>query len=238
MTGTPDCRHPVTYLVEAADDIVYCSVDLEDGISKGTLEWENAQAALLKQSGKAGIVKEALSLARGHIRPARLQGKERSKALAQAFRIAVISLMAIATRKTFKQNYHAIMNGEYHQELLMDPSCEAKPVVEAFKSVLRSELYRHADILRLEVRGRRVIHDLLSLFWEGVSCYDKDRPPTPKTYGGKLYFLFSPNYRRHFESRLEGHENELYCRCQLVSDQVAGMTDTHASRLHKDLANG
>jgi dGTPase len=32
LTGTADCRHPIAYLVEAADDIVYCSVDLEDGI--------------------------------------------------------------------------------------------------------------------------------------------------------------------------------------------------------------
>lgn len=238
LTGTSDCRHPLTYLVEAADDIVYSSVDLEDGIRRGTLKWEDVRQALLKESGKDAMVKEALQGASDHISPARLKGKERSEALAQAFRIAAISLMVIAARKTFKRRYKDIMNGTYHDELLMDDACQAKPLINAAKKVLRTGLYRHSDILRLEVRGREVIHDLLSLFWEGVSSYDHS-PATPKTYGGKLYLLFSPNYRRHFEARLRGgRENELYCRFQLVTDQIAGMTDTHASRLHKDLKNG
>jgi len=239
VTGTPDCRHPVAYLVEAADDIVYCSVDLEDGIRRGTLAWEAVQRALLNESGRADIVKEALRQAHEHVKPARLRGKEQADALAQAFRIAAISLMVIAARKTFRRRYDAIMDGGYHKELLMDPTCEAKPLIEASKSILRSGLYRHSDVLRLEVRGRRVIHELLSLFWEAVSSYEKGKSSTPKTYGGKLYLLLSPNYRRIFEKRVrKGKENELYCRLQLITDQVSGMTDTYSCRLHKDLTNG
>jgi dGTPase len=238
ITGTLECRHPIAYLLEAADDLVYSSVDLEDGIRRGTLAWQDVQKALLKESGQADIVKEAVRHAHAHIRPARLRGKEQSDALAQAFRVAAISLMVIAARKTFRERYADIMNGEYHQELLMDSSCEAKPLVVASKHILRNTLYRHSDILRLEVRGREVIHKLLDLFWEAVSSYEKSKSVTPRTYGGKLYLLFSPNYRRTFEKRLrEGKENELYCRLQLVTDQVAGMTDTYACRLHTDLTN-
>jgi dGTPase len=237
-TGTPDCRHPVAYFVEAADDIVYCAVDLEDGVRRGTLIWDDVETALLKESGKADIVKKALKQAHEHIRPARLKGKEKSDALAQAFRVAAISLMVIAARETFKSQYSAIMNGEYHQELLMDTNCEAKPLISASKSILRSALYTHSDILRLEVRGRRVIHDLLDLFWEAVSSYDHAKAQTTKTYGGKIYLLSSPNYRRVFEARLRKKtECELYCRLQLVTDQVSGMTDTYCCRLHKDLSN-
>jgi dGTPase len=236
--GTSECRHPITYIVEAADDIVYCSVDLEDGIRRGTLDWTEVRKQLLDESGKADIVKEAVHRAEAQVAPARLPGRERSEALAQAFRVAAISLMVIAARKTFKRVYGQIMNGEYHRELLMDESCEAKPLIEAAKRVLRNGLYRHKDILRLEVRGRRVIHDLLDLFWEGVSNYETGEIVSPKSYGGKLYLLFSPNYRRHFEWSLKRpHSNELYCRFQLLTDQIAGMTDSYASRLHKDLTN-
>jgi dGTPase len=237
-TGTRDCRHPVTYLVEAADDMVYCSVDIEDGIRRGTVDWDDAYKALLDGSGKADIVKEAFKLATQQVEPAHLKGKERSNALAQTFRVAAITLMVIAARKTFKRRYQAIMDGEYHKELLMDDISEAKPLIVAAKKFLRTGLYQHPDILRLEVRGRKVIHDLLDLFWEGVSSYETGDPMSPKTYGGKLYLLFSANYRHDFERHLkERCENELYCRFHLLTDQIAGMTDTYASRLHKDLTN-
>jgi dGTPase len=239
VTGTAESRHPITYLVEAADDIVYCSVDLEDGVRRGTLTWGDVQEILLKESGKADIVKEAVRAAHDHIKPARLRGKDLSDALAQAFRIAAISLMVIAARRTFRRRYGAIMEGRYHCELLMDPTCEARPLIEGSKSILRSSLYRHSDILRLEVRGRQVIHDLLDLFWEAVSEYENGKPPTPKTYGGKLYLLLSSNYARLFENRhRKRRENPSYCRLQLAVDHVSGMTDTYSCRLHKDLTNG
>ena len=237
-TGTENCRHPITYLVEAADDIVYCSVDLEDGIKRGVLDWPEVASRLLKESGKAPIVKTALADATKHIAPARLRGKEKGHAMASAFRIAAISRMVIAARHVFKKRYADIMDGEYHQEILMDAECEARPFIEACKTVLRTGLYRNQDVLRLEVRGRKVIHELLDLFWEGVSSYELSKTTT-RTYSGKLYLLLSENYRRTFERRLRsGKENELYCRLQLATDQVAGMTDAHACRLHKELTNG
>jgi len=239
LTGTTNCRHPIAYLVEAADDIVYCAVDLEDGIRRGTLAWQDVRKTLLKESANADIVKEALRQADAHIAGAGLKGKEQSDAMAQAFRVAAISRMVIAARRTFRKRYGDIMEGNYHQELLMDDSCVAKQLIQASKKILRTSLYRHSDILRLEVRGRRVIHGLLNLFWEAVSTYQHDKHPTSRTYGGKLYFLLSPNYRRVFERRLIADKNnELYCRFQLVTDQIAGMTDTYACRLHRDLTNG
>ena len=239
ITGTVTCRHPITYLMEAADDIVYSSVDLEDGLRRGPLVWQDVEAMLRDESQNAPIVKNALQRTYEHIDPAGLKGRERLDALAQAFRIHAISLMVIAVRQTFKERYKDIMNGEYHKELLMDDDCEAKPMIEASKEILRNHLYRHTDVLRLEVRGRAVIRDLLDLFWEAVSSFETGKTPTPRTYGGKVYLLLSPNYRRSFERRLaEDVENELYCRLQLITDQVSGMTDTYACRLHTDLTSG
>ena len=239
VTGTLACRHPIAFLVEAADDIVYCSVDLEDGIRRGTLAWPDVCRALLMESGRADMVKQALRQATDHIKDSGLHGRERHDALAQSFRIAAISLMVIAVRRTFKRRYADIMNGEYHQELLMDAACEAKPLVQACKAILRTSLYTHPDILRLEVRGREVIHKLLDLFWEAVSTHQSGKPVTPRTYGGKLYLLLSPNYRRSFERSLKRNKsNEIYRRLQLVTDQIAGMTDTYACRLHRELTDG
>ena len=45
-TGTGDARNPITYLVEAADDIVYSVADIEDGIKKRILSWHDLEAEL------------------------------------------------------------------------------------------------------------------------------------------------------------------------------------------------
>jgi dGTPase len=66
-----------------------------------------------------------------------------------------------------------------------------------------------------------------------------DKPPSgTKKYPDKIYQLISDNYRRVFLKRLKlDPSNEKYHKLQLVTDYVAGMTDTFACRLHKDLTN-
>lgn len=239
-TGTEGCRHPITYFVEAADDIVYCSVDLEDGIRRGVLSWDDVEAKLLKEADESPLVKRVISAAKKHAEPLKSEGKAYHSALAQTFRIAAISEMAVAARNVFRLRYEDIMNGDYHEELLMDSESEARPLVQASKRILRADLYRHHDILRLEIRGRKVIHDLLSLFWQGVKDYEhaKRDEISPKTYPGKIYLLISDNYRRTFERRMEKMtENPFYCKLQLITDQVVGMTDAHACQIHKLLTN-
>jgi dGTPase len=139
--------------------------------------------------------------------------------------------------QAFKERYHEILTGEYHQELLFDEACEASVLATTCKRILRENLYKNREILKLEIRGRKVIHDLMDMFWEAATAYSPGKM-SPRTYAGKIYLLMSDNYRRSFEQRLEKGESSLYCKLQLVADQVAGMTDAHACRLHKDLLNG
>ena len=238
-TGTVGRRHPITYLVEAADDIVYSVVDLEDGMKKGLLSWEFVKKELKKRCTRSSVLDEAF-------RGTELQMKEMADApqsirdadYPQAFRVNAISAMVRAVVRIFGTRYQEIMNGTYHKELIYDPKCDAKSFVEGCKELLRETIFREPDVLRLEVRGREVIHDLMDLFWEGVEEYLKDRKTHTKTYGGKLYLLISQNYRYLFEKRLTTGEDEIYCGIQLVTDYISGMTDGFASQLHSDLMNG
>src|SRR5262249_16467923 len=61
VTGTGESRNPITFLVEAADDIVYSVVDLEDGVKKGVIAWGEVESRLKRAtSGDDGLLANIL----------------------------------------------------------------------------------------------------------------------------------------------------------------------------------
>lgn len=233
--GSGDSRNPITYLVEAADDIVYCTVDLEDGLKKHVFQWFELEKELTDTIGSSLQFDEALKKAREKIGTS-VPESLRDYSLVQAFRNYVIGVLVPSVIQEFKSRYESIMQGNYHGELTVD--CKAAHLLEACRSFLKRHVYRADEILRLELMGRQVIGDLLTVFWEGAS---KSGPGAKgKEFFEKAYLLMSDNYRTVFEQNL-GDTNrvvsEEYCRIQLACDYVAGMTDTFASNLHKRLFN-
>jgi dGTPase len=161
------------------------------------------------------------------------KGKPHDNAKAQAFRVFVIIESAKAIEGAFKKKYEDIIRGNYHNELYEDS--EAGALIEACKKVGQKYIYRSHENLKLELMGRRVIHDLMDIFWEGASTGSKEE----KGFARKIFDLTSRNYRVVYEKAIK--ENELpeqYCNMQLMTDYICGMTDTFACTLHKRLTNG
>jgi dGTPase len=237
LEGT--ARHPITYLVEAADDAAYSVVDLEDGIKKDVIEWTELASALKDQIGdEFTTIQKSVRAQLGRDEPDRWVD---SSAFAQAFRTAALGVIVPAIRKTFTDGnvYESIRSGDYGLELLNDDRCCAKPLVKACKKIGRELVYPSKDILKLELQGRRVIHDLMDVFWEGARVGGKDIKA--KDYPGKAYRLISKNCRWVFQKQMDGQPNgalERYARLQLMTDYIAGMTDTFAVSLHGTLFNG
>ena len=155
-----------------------------------------------------------------------------------AFRTYAIVHMAKAARSAFEANYDAIMDGQYHKSLLKDSA--AGTFAGACKSIGQKYVYSSPQTLKLELMGRRVIWDLLDLFWEAGKCsgYEKPMPE----FARRSYELMSRNYREVCEASVKQAEQSGipadYYRMQLVTDHVCGMTDTFAVTLHRELMNG
>jgi dGTPase len=231
-TGTGDARHPLTFLVEACDDLVYRVVDLEDGVKKGAVDWETAKKALLaKGQEKAQVIIEKAVEQVGA--PGKeLKGPPYDEAIVQAFRIHAIAAVVPSVIATFKGHYDEIMRGEFYQDLT--EVCDHKDVLEALGGVVREHVHPSQDILRLELMGHRVIGDLMTVFWKGAET----GTPGTKTYSQKSYSLISNNYRRMCEDAVKTSGLPVrYCRLQLVTDYICGMTDTFACSLHRRLMN-
>ena len=88
--------------------------------------------------------------------------------------------------------------------------------------------------------GRRVIGDLMDIFWEGAEAMPPTGAPKTFTFAGKAVALISPNYRQVFQHSLAEERTlpKQYHQFQLVTDYVCGMTDSFAKRLHAELFNG
>ena len=244
VTGCAGVRHPVTFLVEAADDIAYSMIDLEDGVKKGAVDWATLRTELPDAAvADRDRVRDLLDRAAARVAesPLRLRGRAHDEACVQALRTPVIGATMDAAVTAFAAQYEAIMSGSYPGELVKDGP--AAGLVKACKTLGRRYVYCAEDVLRVEVMGRRVIHDLMDLFWEAARAFepgwiDADGRLRTTAPAAKIYALLSPNYRAVFERALAaGDLPETYCRFQLVTDNIAGMTDTYACTLHRRLTN-
>ncbi len=253
-TGTGEARNPITFIVEAADDIVFSVVDLEDGVKKGVIGWQELERKLKEYSEDdtemlERCFKKAKELTQKDPQ-VKFKGKSSDEAMAQAFQVYAIGESVYAVIETFKEKYKDIMSGNYHNELFEDS--KACSLIKACKKAGRNYVYCAKQNLLLEIMARRVIHDLMDIFWEGAS----KKPGERTRFEKEIYSLISDNYRTVFEraqnqpaplskysklyndSRGKTQLPEYYCCMQLVTDYICGMTDTFACTLHKRLTNG
>lgn len=239
-TGTNGARNPITFLVEAADDIVYSVADIEDAVKKQILSWEELQRLLRAECGGAPeLVEDMFQSARSVVRgerewPANVKDDE---VKCSALRTAFIGKLVSDCAEQFKAHYRDIMDGKYTGELVKDS--KQSPLVKALKAIGRKHIYCIRPNLTLELMGKKVISDLVEMFWEGAKNYPKEGRPGTRTFAEKTACLISGNYAQIYQSNLrKGELPEEYCQLQLVTDYICGMTDSFAKRLHKELTNG
>jgi dGTPase len=239
QTGTGNALNPITYMIEAADDIVYATVDLEDAISKGILSWSQVQDSLKAEShGDAGII-EILEYVDGQANPHELKLPPRQLQVtkSQIFRTSVITRTVYEVAKAFAANFDTLMAGDFDKDIVS--ASGAATVIGACKAVGLKHVYFTPENTKLEILGRSIIRDLLALFWEGVDGF---RPEEPwKGFPNKILSVMSDNYKlvfaKAFQEAAGDAAKEQYARLQLVTDYVSGMTDTFAVSLHKSLFN-
>ncbi len=236
-TGTEGARHPICLLVEAADDIAYLPADVEDAVKKGVVSWKTIESQLT--AIEAESVTKALNGQKAILTAgsASLPNDLDDDISASAFRTAAIRVMVDAVFCVFRNQYEDILRGKYPRSLLDDSN--AKDLAHCLRTIAKKDVYSTRSTLLLELMGRHVIGDLMDVFWEGAQAMPAEGTPKASKFAGKAAALVSPNYRKIFQATLaEGRLPEDYCRLQLVTDYICGMTDSFATNLHSDLFNG
>lgn len=234
--GIGECRHPATYLLEAADDMAYLTADIEDAVKKGVFDWEREYQII--KSEFESTYPQMFERLEEH-REAAIKNGVPDKNLidVQNFKVQAQSVIFTAVLDSFKNNYDNIMMGNFEGELIYSSS--ASNLAKHLKTLAFKEVFSNNEVLTLELVGDRVISDLLSLFITAV-VNEKGASKT-KTKDQKLIHLISKNFR-HIqqindtgEPTIEFKDLNLYNRLILVTDFISGMTDSYAVSLHQKL---
>lgn len=149
-------RHPLAFLVEAADDICYTIIDFEDGINLGWIDEEYALEYLTK------LVKDNLNIAKYH------QLKNTSDRISYLRSLAINRLITEAVN-LFVENEEQILKGQFTQSLLDKSTFQAQ--VKDIIKISIQKIYRSREVIDKEIAGYKILSTLLDAYTNAVENY-------------------------------------------------------------------
>ena len=219
-------RHPLVILMEAADDIAWSIIDIEDALRKGTIQFEEFIEYMGDKYEIINKNKRWDNFLENSKKYKNDWGFIRSYNIAlQKLRIKLIGDMFRDCVSAFVDNYKLIMNGEFNESLISkSKSADVNNVLCGFA---RKHIYKDRAILAMEVVGCEVIQVLLNFI---VVSILKNKENKIKTYEGKIYNLMGPVLRKLHENYTP---QTTYDKLLLATDFISGLTDTYALNLYQ-----
>jgi len=198
-------RHPLTFLVEAADDICYTIIDFEDGINLGLIDEDYALEYLIT------LVK--------HIDKSKYVLLSSKKDRVSYLRALAINSLIDDAISTFMANEDAILKGDFKTSLL-DVS-QYKAQIKDIITLSVAKVYNSDEVVNKEITGYAVIAQLLEAFTTMALHYYED---TPTHYDKLLKNLLPENISLHTDS--------MYHNLMAICLFISKLSDTNAMMLH------
>jgi dGTPase len=231
-------RHPLTYIMEASDDIAYCVIDAEDAVKKGLVSYRDLVAFLGERCSGDATTEQVLKRSRKHhdeFRGASLSPGELNDLSMQMFRVEAIAAMVPAVTKAFVSNTDTLLRGRFEGDLI--DACDAAALRSALKEFDKRHAYQHESVREIELRGHNAVQQLMDVFWRAITeRKDAEDLGSERTspFGAYVYSRISENYRRVFEDPKNKMPTR-YKEAQLLTDMLSGMTDNFAIDLLGEL---
>jgi dGTPase len=200
-------RHPLVYLVEAADDICYNVVDLEDAHRLKILSYQEVEDLLMPLCNIPRM-------------PERLAEIEDTDAKVGYLRAIAINTLVTQCSNLFYNKQEEIMNGELNSALIDQIEEPLRSAMKTIEKVSIKKIYNYSSVVQIEVAGYKVMGGLLEEF---IPAYLKN---TSK-YHQKLIELIPKQFLTK--------ETDDYSKIQTVLDFVSGMTDLYAVELFRKI---
>ena len=209
-TPTQFARHPLVYLVEAADDICYQMMDIEDAHKLKLLTTKEAKELYElfldeDKMGRASKIYEFVS--------------DTNEQIAY-LRATVIGVLIQECTRVFIDNEDSILEGSFNGSLIKHISQPLKEAYDKCSNIAVNKIYKSRDVVDIELAGFHVISTLLELMIDAVQSPEK-------TYSQLLINRVSSQY--------DINSPTLYGKIQAVLDYISGMTDVYALDLYRKI---
>ncbi len=201
-------RHPLAYLVEAADDICYTIIDFEDGINLGLIEEDYALEYMSKLIH--GINRD------------KYYALQHTKDRTAYLRAIAINALIDEAVTLFLENESAILNGDFKHSLL--DKCKYEAQINDIIKISVDKIYKSKEVLEKEVAGYRIIGDLLDVF---IRAINNNYNNNTSNYDNLLVNLMPQEFLSESDSQ--------YDRIMAVCTYVSRMSDSYAIRLRRKI---
>lgn len=232
-------RHPLSFLLEAADDISYLTADIEDAQHKGLITLSKIKSYLEKEAGDK-LIGDLLKTIDAYEKYANeIEYNEVDEYVVHRVRVLIKGLMIDSVCTAFADVYEQIMEGEFFDELLARST--AAKLAGVFRKMEKENIYYSSHILKNKTMAFAVIEKLLEAYIPAVVNWNPEEDLNKDTTNNLLYQSLSKNYRFVCETankKAESNEEVIYNKILLVTDQISGMTDSHALTVYKIITAG
>lgn len=228
-------RHPLAFILEAADDIAYRTADFEDAFFKGCITEDIISKTLEKirtsNGGHISYFEENLDTL-----IKKLSNKPNNYDRFNIIHTWITQLkiqLIYCTCWSFCANYNEIMKGTYPNELLLDESCFHKPTMENLKLMMEQYVYSSKQIKLQDSKAEIIIEKIWDFLTEFI---DKG---TPKDFETDSFLKLPYNLRVNLKSLSNKNSDKksnqkysfLYCEIRLIIDFISCLSDEDAKQL-------
>jgi len=203
------CRHPLTYLVEAADDICYTIIDFEDGINLELISEEYALEYLIN------LVKDTINTKK-------YNGLAHMEDRLSYLRALAINTLITDAVNIFIENETAILEGNFSTALLDKSKYSAQ--IKDILNLSAEKIYRSQEVIEKEIAGYRIIADILEGY---TNALVRSKLGNATNYDRLLITTLPPRYRTT--------EGSLYTILLNSSCYVASLSDSAAVHIHNKI---
>jgi dGTPase len=203
-------RHPLTYLVEAADDICYTIIDFEDGINLGLISEEYALEYLI-------------NLVRATINKDNYNALTNTEDRISYLRALAINTLINETVELFMTHEEAILNGEFSKALL-DVSKYQAQIKDIIKLSIE-KVYQSKEVIDKEIAGFRIINDILNVFTDAIY----------KQHKGELS-SYNQLILKALPKIVQQNHSNLYESLLSICNYVAKLSDSNAMLTYKKIS--
>jgi len=241
-------RHPLTFILEAADDIAYATADLEDAFKKSFFsietfveffktelhEYEKANLVTKEQIEKSNLLIEKFDELKDEFK------NESSKEILifQNWISHVRDWLLFCAAYGFTNSYTEIMEGTFKKDIFEESFHGG--TIRILKNAMFEFVYSTPSIIKMELAAQSIINSLLDKFIPAIIYYGEENEKIPGYKETKvesnLTNLISENYKENYlKSKTDDPVYNLYLRLLLVTDFICGMTDSYAKNLYREL---